>query len=176
MVPRARAGLERQDLAYALWKDSPLSRHHSLSALVVQRENVATSSFSFGMPLTDQGLVDQEHGRWEELSLPLWHNGFLISGVAPLRFGGLAGLGDGPRLAAAAHGPGFQVHDTRRLTEVDVGLLKGGPGATATEEVAQPALYALTPGWPRLAFTWDEESPLQPELLRAGGRRTRGRW
>ena len=39
VVPRTPVGLERQDLAYALWKDSPLARHHSLSALVVQREN-----------------------------------------------------------------------------------------------------------------------------------------
>ncbi|HEX4495354.1 MAG TPA: ATP-binding protein [Thermoanaerobaculia bacterium] len=171
IVPRSPAGLERQDLAYALWKDSPLSRHHSLSALVVQRENVATSSFSFGMPLTDQGVVDQEHGRWEELSLPLWHNGFLISGVVPLRFGGQPW---GTIRYWLLPRPGFEVHDARRLTEVDVGLLKGGAGAAATEEIAQPALYALyTPDGRASLSPWEEDPPLQPELLRAGGRRAR---
>src|SRR5436305_5214569 len=37
LVPRSPARLEPQDLAYALWKDSPLARRpHSLSALVVE--------------------------------------------------------------------------------------------------------------------------------------------
>jgi signal transduction histidine kinase len=164
VVPRNPAGLERQDLAYALWKDSPLSRHHSLSALVVQRENALSSSFSFGMPLTDQGEVDQEHGRWQDLNLPLWENGFLISGVVPLRFEGRPW---GTVRYWLLPRPGFEVHDARRLTEVDVGLLKGGPGAAATEEVAQPALYALYTQDGRASLSpWEENPPLQPELRR----------
>ena len=59
------------------------------------------SSFSFGMPLTDQGMVDMAPGRWEDLDLPLWEKGFLISGAVPLRFAGQP-VGDGPLLAAAA--------------------------------------------------------------------------
>jgi signal transduction histidine kinase len=164
VVPRNPAGLERQDLAYALWKDSPLSRHHSLSALVVQREGAPSSSFSFGMPLTDQGEVDQEHGRWQELSLPLWQSGFLVSGVVPLRF---AGQPWGTIRYWLLPRPGFEVHDARRLTEVDVGLLKGGPGAAATEEIAQPALYALyTPDGRASLSPWEEDPPLQAELRR----------
>ena len=102
-------------------------RHHPLSALVVQRENAPASSFSFGMPLTDQGVVDQEHGRWQELSLPLWESGFLISGVLAsfLVFGGQPW---GTIRYWLLPRPGFEVHDARRLTEVDVGLLKGGTG------------------------------------------------
>jgi signal transduction histidine kinase len=171
VVPRSPAGLERQDLAYALWKDSPLSRHHSLSALVVQKETAASSSFSFGMPLTDQGVVDQEHGRWEELSLPLWGNGFLISGVVPLRSGGQPW---GTIRYWLLPRPGFEVHDAQRLTEVDVGLLKGAPGAAATEEIAQPALYALyTPDGRAALSPWEEDPPLQPELRRTGERHAR---
>ncbi len=171
VVPRSPAGLERQDLAYALWRDSPLSRHHSLSALVVQRDNAATSSFSFGMPLTDQGAVDQEHGRWEELSLPLWGNGFLISGVVPLRSGGQPW---GTIRYWLLPRPGFEAHDWRRLNEVDVGLLRGGPVAGPTQEIAQPALYALYGLDGRAALSpWEEDPPLQPELRRSGERHAR---
>jgi len=170
VVPRTPVGLERQDLAYALWKDSPLARHHSLSALVVQRENAPPSSFSFGMPLTDQGMVDMTPGRWEDLDLPLWEKGFLISGAVPLRF---AGHPWGTVRYWLLPRPGFEVHDWRRLSEVDVGLLKGGPGVAATEEIAQPALYALyTPDGRAALSPWEEDPPLPAELRRSQGRRT----
>jgi len=88
VIPRSPAGLDRQDLAYALWKDSPLARHHSLSALVVQTDDgPPSSSFPFGMPLTDEGMVDADPRRWQDLRLPLWED-LLISGVAPLRVAG----------------------------------------------------------------------------------------
>ncbi len=161
VIPRTPVGLERQDLAYALWKDSPLARHHSLSALVVQRENTLPSSFSFGMPLTDQGMVDSDPARWEDLRLPQWE-GFLISGVVPLRF---AGRPWGTVRYWLQPRPGFEVHDWRRLSEVDVGLLKGGPLTAATEEIAQPALYALyTPDGRASLSPWEENPPLPPEL------------
>ena len=168
VVPRTPVGLERQDLAYALWKDSPLARHHSLSALVVQRENAPPSSFSFGMPLTDQGIVDMAPARWEDLELPLWQKGFLISGAVPLRF---AGQPWGTVRYWLLPRPGFEVHDWRRLSEVDVGLLKGGPGVAATEEIAQPALYALyTPDGRAALSPWEEDPPLPAELRRSKGR------
>ncbi len=171
VVPRTPVGLERQDLAYALWKDSPLARHHSLSALVVQRENASPSSFSFGMPLTDQGMVDMAPGRWEDLDLPLWEKGFLISDAVPLRF---AGRPWGTVRYWLLPRPGFEVHDWRRLSEVDVGLLKGGPGVAATEEIAQPALYALyTPDGRAALSPWEEDPPLPAELRRSRGGRAR---
>ncbi|MBW8768022.1 MAG: hypothetical protein JF630_18005, partial [Geodermatophilales bacterium] len=112
LVPRAPANLERQDLAYALWKDSPLARHHSLSALVVETPG-GPSSFSW---------------------------------------------------------PGFEVHDWRRLSEVDVGLLKGGPVAGSAEGIADPALYALyTPDGRAALSPWEEEPPLPASLERSRG-------
>ncbi len=162
IVPRSPAGLDRQDLAYALWKDSPLARHHSLSALVVQTDGSPPSSFSFGMPLTDQGMVDPDPRRWQDLRLPLWED-FLVSGVVPLRFGGKPW---GRVRYWLQPRPGFEVHDWRRLSEVDVGLLKGGPVAGPVEEIAQPALYALyTPDGRASLSPWEEEPPL-PESLR----------
>lgn len=170
VVPRSPAGLDRQDLAYALWKDSPLARHHSLSALVVQTDGDPPSSFSFGMPLTDQGLVDPDPRRWQDLRLPLWED-FLISGVVPLRF---AGKPWGKVRYWLQPRPGFEVRDWRRLSEVDVGLLKGGPVAGPVEEIAQPALYALyTPDGRASLSPWEEEPPLPERLRRTEGRADR---
>ncbi|HEX6904459.1 MAG TPA: ATP-binding protein [Thermoanaerobaculia bacterium] len=166
VAPRFPEGLERQDLAYALWKDSPLARHQSLSALVVQTEDSPPSSFSFGMPLTKEGLVDFTPTRWEDLRLPLWED-LLISGVVPLRFGG--GRWGRVRYWLLPR-PGFEVHDWLRLSEVDVGLLKGGPVA-GPAEIAAPATYALyTPDGRASLSPWEEEPPLDPDL-----RQTRGR-
>lgn len=171
VVPRSPAGLDRQDLAYALWKDSPLARHHSLSALVVQTEGDGPpSSFSFGMPLTDEGMVDADPRRWQDLRLPLWED-LLISGVVPLRF---AGQPWGRVRYWLQPRPGFELRDWRRLSEVDVGLLKGGPLAGLTGEIAQPALYALyTPDGRASLSPWEEEPPL-PESLRLTRDRSRG--
>jgi signal transduction histidine kinase len=168
LVPRSPAGLERQDLAYALWKDSPLARHHSLSALVVETpDGPPASSFSFGMPLTDQGMVDPDPARWEDLRLPLWE-GFLISGEAPLLSGGQPW---GKVRYWLLPRPGFEVHDWRRLSEVDVGLLKGGPVAGSTEEIAAPALYALyAPDRRAILSPWEEEPPLPARLEGPGAR------
>lgn len=171
VIPRSPAGLDRQDLAYALWKDSPLARHHSLSALVVQTEGDGPpSSFSFGMPLTDEGMVDADPRRWQDLRLPLWED-LLISGVVPLRF---AGQPWGRVRYWLQPRPGFELRDWRRLSEVDVGLLKGGPLAGLTSEIAQPALYALyTPDGRASLSPWEEEPPL-PGSLRLTRDRTRG--
>jgi signal transduction histidine kinase len=166
VVPRAPAGLERQDLAYALWKDSPLARLHSLSALVVQTAGAPPSSFSFGMPLTDQGLVDDDPGRWEDLRLPLWED-LLISGVVTLRS---AGRPWGKIRYWLLPRPGFELHDWQRLSEVDVGLLKGGSVRGLTEEIARPALYALyLPDGRASLSPWEEEPPLPLSLRRQPG-------
>lgn len=166
LSPRRPEGLDLQDLAYALWKSSPLARHHSLSALVVETPG-GKSSFSFGLPMTDQGTVDTEVTRWEDLRLPLWE-GLLISGATPLRF---AGRSWGTVRYWLLPRPGFEVREWRRLSEVDVGLLKGGPVAGFTGDAAQPALYALYTADGRAALSpWEEEPPLPTRLQQARGR------
>ncbi|HYX26161.1 MAG TPA: hypothetical protein VFC23_18560, partial [Thermoanaerobaculia bacterium] len=164
LVPRTPANLEPQDLAYALWKDSPLARSHALSALVVETPG-GLSSFSFGMPLTDQGVADTGSERWESLRLPLW-DGLLISGVTPLRLGGRPW---GTLRYWLLPRPGFEVH-RRPQSEVGVGLLKGGPAAGATEEITGPALYALyTPAGRAVLSPWEEEPPLPARLTKSTG-------
>jgi signal transduction histidine kinase len=161
LVPRSPAGLERQDLAYALWRGSPLARHSSLSAVVVTPREGKPSSFSFGIPLTNEWDLDLD--RWEETRLPLW-NERRISGAAQIRFGGKPW---GNLRFWLVPRPGFQTRDWRPLEEVETGLLRGAPAVARSENIAAPALYALyTAGGRAVLSPWGEEPPL-PARLRA---------
>ncbi len=154
LVPRAPAGLERQDLAYALWRSSPLARPYSLSALVVMPLEGEPSFFSFGMPLT-QGKVDWSPERWRGLGLPLWEES-PVSGEIGLK---LAGKPWGKAHFSLMPRPGFELRDRRRLGEAEVGLLKGGPAADPVQELLEPAVYALytQSGSPSLS-PWDRDA------------------
>jgi signal transduction histidine kinase len=158
------AGLERQDLAYALWRQSPLARPYSLSALVVVPREGPASSFAFGMPLTQGNRVDWSPERWRELGLPLWEES-PVYGEAPLR---LAGRPWGVVRFWLMPRPGFELRDRRRLGEVEAGLLKGGPAADPVQELLEPAVYALytESGTPSLS-PWDE-TPRLSDRLRPG--------
>jgi signal transduction histidine kinase len=162
LVPRTPAGLERQDLAYALWRQSPLARPYSMSALVVVPREGPLSSFSFGMPLTQGNEVDWSPERWRELGLPLWEES-PVNGKPPLR---LAGQPWGVVRFWLMPRPGFELRDRRRLGEVEAGLLKGGPAADPVQELLEPAVYALynENGVPSLS-PWDE-TPRLSDLLR----------
>ncbi len=166
LVPRAPAGLERQDLAYALWRSSPLARPYSLSALVVMPLEGEPSFFSFGMPLT-QGKVDWSPERWRGLGLPLWEES-PVSGEIGLK---LAGKPWGKARFWLMPRPGFELRDRRRLGEAEVGLLKGGPAADPVQELLEPAVYALytQSGSPSLS-PWDETPRLAERLRPSGGR------
>ena len=161
LVPRTPAGLERQDLAYALWRHSPLARPYSLSALVVVPREGPASSFAFGMPLTQGSRVDWRPERWRELGLPLWEES-PVYGEAPLH---LAGRPWGVVRFWLMPRPGFELRDRRRLGEVEAGLLKGGPAADPVQELLEPALYALYDqnGTPSLS-PWDETPRLSDRL------------
>ncbi|HXO19282.1 MAG TPA: ATP-binding protein, partial [Thermoanaerobaculia bacterium] len=161
LVPRNPLGLERQDLAFALWRSSPLARRNTLSALVVQPLAGSSSSFSFGLPLTREGEVDRGPARWQGLRLPRWEQA-LITGRATLAYRGVP-------WATARYWllprPGFEVADRRGLGEVEVGLLKGGPAASPVEEMPGPALYALYASDGRATISpWEESPPLDPVL------------
>jgi signal transduction histidine kinase len=166
LVPRAPAGLERQDLAYALWRSSPLARPYSLSALVVIPREGPSSSFSFGMPL-NQDRVDWSPERWRGLGLPLWEES-PVYGETGLK---LAGRPWGRIRFWLMPRPGFELRDRRRLGEVEAGLLKGGPAADPVQELLEPAVYALytESGVPSLS-PWDETPRLSDRLRPANGR------
>jgi signal transduction histidine kinase/PAS domain-containing protein len=166
LVPRVPDGLERQDLAFALWRSSPLARPYSLSALVVVPLEGERSSFSFGMPLT-QDRVDWSRERWRGLGLPLWEES-PVYGEADLK---LAGRPWGKARFWLMPRPGFELRDRRRLGEAEVGLLKGGPAADPVQELLAPAVYALytESGIPSLS-PWDETPRLSDRLRPSTGR------
>lgn len=165
LVPRSPAGLERQDLAYAFWRESPLARQGALSALVVQPEDGAPSSFSFGIPLTEEGGFDLSPMRREELRLPLWGD-TMISGAAEIRF---AGKPWGRLRYWLVPRPGFQARDWIPLKDVETGLLRGAPVEDRIESVARPALYALYSAAGHAVLSpWEEKPPLPAELRKRG--------
>jgi signal transduction histidine kinase len=160
LVARSPVGLDRKDLAYALWRDSPLARPNALSAVVVRSGNALVSSFSFGMPLTREGEIDRE--RLGSLRLPGWEP---IAGEAELRQAagrpGLVRFWLLPR-------PGFRLEDRRRLVRVEVGLLRGNSTPAQVEELAAPGLFALytAPDGRAALSPWVERPPLAATLRR----------
>jgi signal transduction histidine kinase/CRP-like cAMP-binding protein len=173
VAPRSPAGLNRQDLAFTLWRGSPLSRPHALSALVVLPQEGVPSSFSFGLPTVRSGRLDWSPERWEDLALPMWGN-TLITGETEIRF---AGKPWGTARYWLMPRPGFQLGDRRRLEDVEIGLLRGGPDSGPFEEEQGPLLYALYAPDGRAAVSPWEEAPPLPRALRlpAGRRQAAGR-
>jgi signal transduction histidine kinase len=172
LAPRSPAGLNRQDLAYTLWRGSPLARPHALSALAVLPREGNPSSFAFGLPSVRSGKVDATPERWDDLNLPLWGRG-LLTGEVEVRFGGKPW---GTVRYWLMPRPGFQVGDQRRLEEIEIGLLKGGPEAGPFQEELGPVLYALYARDGHAALSpWEEAPPLPRQLrLPAGGRHAAG--
>ena len=182
LVPRAPAGLEPQDLAFALWRDSPLARRSTRSALAVEPFDGRRSAFSFGMlPPDDRGAdrsgasgpdrgfdrnTARAEGRRPLPGSPLWPpfwDDAMVEGTAQLTYRGVPWASARYWLLPL---PGFQVADRRRLVEVEVGLLRGGPAATPIERQTAPALYALYDGDGRsLLSPWEEAPPLDPALV-----------
>ncbi len=173
IAPRSPTGLNRQDLAFTLWRGSPLSRPHALSALVVLPREGTSSSFSFGLPTVRSGRLDWSPDRWEDLTLPMWGN-TLITGETEILF---AGQPWGTVRYWLMPRPGFQLGDRRRLEDVEIGLLRGGPDSGPFEEEQGPLLYALYAPDGRAAISPWEEAPPLPRALRlpAGRRQAAGR-
>lgn len=77
-----------QDLAFALWRRSPLSEGGGLSALVIEKTSGESSSFSFGLPLDVQlNLQIGTVALWPLPPSPSWQES-LISGQSTISSGG----------------------------------------------------------------------------------------
>lgn len=159
LAPRPAAGLDFRDLAFALWRLTPLAQGGALSAIVVRPSgNTAPSVFSFGLPMRGD-TVDWSPSRWEEQRLPVWQ-GSLIDGSAVL-------TRHGKMWAQVRYWwlprPGFRLVRGRRQ-DVAAGLLVGGASALKpAATVLEPAVYALygPKGRVRIA-PWHGASPSAP--------------
>ncbi|HVS04334.1 MAG TPA: ATP-binding protein, partial [Thermoanaerobaculia bacterium] len=162
LAPRQAAGLEAQDLAYVLWRQSPLARRDGFSAVAVELPGGGVVRFSYGLPLTGEGTVDPEPVRWAGVALPAWRELLLAGGDT---------LNDGGRPWARVRywflpRPGFRLGG-EPLEDLRAGLLRGGPAAPGEAPgVPDPLLYGLyaADGTPLLS-PWPEAPPL-PAVLR----------
>ncbi|HEX7185345.1 MAG TPA: ATP-binding protein [Thermoanaerobaculia bacterium] len=167
LAPRPPAGLERQDLAFALWRGSPLARPNAISALVIRPREGAASSFSFGMPPARRQGVEWSFERWREVNVEGWD---VLSGQVDVYF---AGQVWGTARYWLLPRPGFQRSDPRRLGDIEVDLLKGGPPDPG-EDLSEPFLYALfRPDGRAYISPWVEEPSLAAALRRDPGQGVR---
>ena len=132
----ASPDLEAADLAYALWRDSPLARVDAASVVVVEGEDGAASSFAYGLPLDERFELDRAPVRWE--------------GVAPAAWRALERRGEGSLYRAGRRvgrlrwalvpRPGFGVRDAA-IHDLPTTLL----GAARSSELAASRTLALPP-------------------------------
>ncbi|MEM9291912.1 MAG: ATP-binding protein [Acidobacteriota bacterium] len=162
LMPRPLEGLQTQDLAYRVWRDSPLARRNTVSALVLQPDLARPALFAFGYSasvrppraLVDGGLTGL--GPWDRLEF----RGEQVVSLDGVRWG-LVHYWVRPR-------PGFVLDSSRRGGGLALDLLQGETAVGGRVEGLPPrAIYALydADGFP-LVKPWDEAPPLTP-LLRA---------
>jgi len=165
LAPRDPDGLAREDLAFSLWRRSPLARPNALSALLIEPIGGKPSVFAFGPQVAaDKGPDPQDWvvARWEDLHLPAW-DGTQDDGEVTLRYSGIP-------WAVARYWilprPGFLLGHGRVFNSIELGLLRSRPAAD--QEVLglpEPVVYGLYSSDGRaLISPWPESPPLPPEL------------
>ncbi len=157
--------LDVRDLAFALWRRSPLATQGALSAVQVEGPGGRRSSFSFGLPVGEEGALDRSPARWEQLRLSLRESA-LVEGETELFFGGERwGLLRYWMLLR----PGFRLAEGP-IDGLAEGLLRGEPVAyrppAGVLHSAHFALYA--PGGKVLLSPWNETPPLAALPERGG--------
>ncbi len=158
VAPEALPRTEESDLAYVLWRGSPLARLDAISALVIERPGMPPSSFSYGLPLTDELDLDLAPARWSGLAPPAWRDE-RIEGRYPLVGGGRA-VGD-VRFWMVPR-PGFGA-DAAAPGDLAAALLRGGPAGYRAGSSGfpgpDPAPVLYSPEGEILASPWREATP-----------------
>lgn len=166
LTHRPLAGMDLRDLAFAVWKRSPLAHRFATSALALRGDD-GPSLFSFGLPFRADS-VGVPTG-YEELletadtGIPGWP---ALSGEVPLRS---AGREWGAARWWLRPRPGYRLRETAPAEQVLIDLLRGTPSdGTAPSGLPRSVLFALYP--PRggaLISPWQERPPLPPEIASA---------
>jgi signal transduction histidine kinase len=81
------AALDPRDLAFALWRRSPLVRAGRVSSVTVREPESALSSFAYGLPSPGSRFVEGEVDSWFDPTLPGWEHAS-IAGSGELTLGG----------------------------------------------------------------------------------------
>lgn len=122
----------RGDLAFAIWRDSPLARVDLLSALVVEFEDGGRSTFSYGLPIDAAGDLVSAPERWSDLEEQSWPE---------RRIGGVI-----ERTIPAVGAAGDEFGAVRQLRWWAVPRVGFGAGATWTPDLESTLLRGLTLG------------------------------
>jgi signal transduction histidine kinase len=153
---------ERQDLALALWRRSPLARRDARSALVIEPFAAAPIAFSFGVPLVD-GDADLDRVRWPEVVAPGWEEA-VLRGEAVL---GRHGEPWGRLRFWLVPRPGFGLAAAPPRAP-GASLLRDEPGQGGIEEAPDGVqLAVLSPQGRLLATPWRGLAELPPPLRAA---------
>ena len=150
----------RDDLAFELWRESPLPQRDGLSALVVEDLDGRQSSFSFGLPLGGNGEPLPGVGRLRVPQAEVWTEKVygeadILSEDQPwgrVRYWFLAR-------------PGFRI-GIDELGELERYLVRGKPRGNKADGLPREVRYAYFSHSGRaLASPWQTLPPLPPELL-----------
>jgi len=154
---------EEGDLAFALWRRSPLARVDLLSAVVVERAGAVASSFSYGLPLDDRSALDLAPARWVDLAPEAWRSRRVESRVEL----------PGPTTVTfwVVPRPGFGAAP-EPVAELAAGLLRGGPGARrGAVAVTEPLLWVgYGADGEIVASPWKQGTPSRARLEQLRGR------
>lgn len=166
VAPEALPLSGEEDLAFVLWRGSPLARLDALSALVIERPGLPPSSFAYGLPLTDELDLDLAPARWSGLVAPAWREERL-EGRAPLvGFGREIGE---VRFWLVAR-PGFGA-DAAPPSDLAAALLRGGAARRSTGSSGlpgpDPAPVFYSPDGEVLASPWREATPTLERVRQA---------
>lgn len=157
-----------QDLAFALWRRSPLPEKGGLSALVVESAENEVSSFSFGLPLDAAYEVPVgTSGIWPLPSAPAWHEAFLSGQVDVRKAGqywGSLRYWYQPRPGFRLPGAGFE--------EVRNDLVRGGTLERVSDGLPSQVYYALHElDGKVISSPWPDSSSLTAGVLANPGHR-----
>ncbi len=151
------------DLAYRLWRESPLPERDGLSALVVEPLVGVPSAFSFGLSLEDDYQLAPDHARWQVPAVAEWQDG-MIFGESRLtssgRLWGHARYWFLPR-------PGFRL-EVSEVEELDGALVRGELHRRAADGLPESVLYGLyTVDGEAVSSPWRQQPALPPEVRSA---------
>lgn len=154
-------GGDLQDLAFILWRQSPLAANDGLSALVVEPTFGDVSSFAFGLSLDAELEVVLDPARWRVPPVAAWQHSMLW-GEAIL--GGPDAAWGKVRYAFLPR-PGFRL-GVSEVEELETYLVQGEGHRKYIDGLPRPALFGLYDDSGRaLASPWREAPPLPEEGL-----------
>lgn len=161
-LPRSPDELEREDLAFFVWRESPLARANALSAVVVEPYEGTSSAFSIGPPVAAPEGPTWQVTPADDWTLPVWTD-TLTSGESVLSYAGRPWATVRYWLLPR---PGFGLTRAGALEPLELGLLRGRETAEMPiRGLPEPAVYGLYGERGRaLVSPWPEEPPLPPEL------------